>query len=255
MTTHAQARQAILAAWPHVFADEPTLPELQAVQAVGLEESHYGDWFNGNWGAIQGGRPDSSGNCPPGTFGHGDTHEHGEPYAACFKLYGSQAAAAQDLIRTVFIGSPGTRWDRAPVRRAAQAGDQVAFDTALRKSGYYELPLAKHIEATTKAVKSIATALGEPIALSMNPKKGGGALPWLEVGVAGLATVAAVMGYRRFQQRGGVKENPYFLTPREAWQQHPAIVTAVFVVPLVAAGAFWLAWPHEGGQHSAADLP
>lgn len=188
----------IVAAWPHVFADDPTLAELQAVQAVGLEESHYGDNFNGNWGAIQGARAGADGSCPPGTFAHGDTHENGEPYAACFKLYPNGAAAAQDLIRTVFIGSPGTKWDRAPVRAAARSGDQIAFDTALRKSGYYELPLKQHIKATTRSVREIATALGEPIALSPNGPTSQWS-PYAKVGLTALVTVAAGLGYRRWK--------------------------------------------------------
>lgn len=249
MTTHAQARQEILAAWPHVFADEPTLGELQGAQSVGLEETHYGDMFNGNWGAIQGATAGADGSCPPGTFAHGDTHENGQPYAACFQLYPSPAAAAQALIRAVFIGSPGTRWDRAAVRRAAQAGDQIAFDTALRKSGYYELPLDQHIKATTRAVQEIAAALGEPIALSLNPEKKG--MPWLEVGVAGLVTVAAGLGYMKWRGQS-VRRNPYFIGPREAWKEAPTAVKVAVVAPVVIVGgvatalAIWPPGPSNG---------
>jgi hypothetical protein len=167
MMSEAQARSLILQAWPNVLPNvKPNLAALQAVQSVGREETGYGANFNGNWGAIQGGRPDDYGNCPPGTFGHGDTHANGTGYAACFKLYSSTEAAVEDLIRQVFKSTGADGKPRSQtVLPAAMSGDQIAFDTALRKSGYYELPLDQHIKATTYSVQKIAAALHEPIAL------------------------------------------------------------------------------------------
>lgn len=197
MTTDRQARQYILQAWPLVFSEPPTLPELQAVQAVGREETGYGNWVaTNNWGAIQSGRPDDSGNCPPGSVFHGDTHENGQAYGACFATYATPADGARALIHAVFVGAPGTARDRAPVRAAAKAGDQIAFDTALRKSGYYELPLAQHIKATTANVAAIAKSLGEPIALSLNPAKSSTG----KILVGMLVAVAGALGYRKWKR-------------------------------------------------------
>ena len=159
-----QARQLLLQAWPTVLPGvTPNLAALQAVQSVGRAEAGYGNAWPGtnNWGAIQRGRPDAAGNCPAGTVAHGDTHANGAGYLACFATYPSPLAGAQALIRAVFK----IRGRDQTVLPAALSGDQIAFDTALHDSAYYELGLQGHIESTTKNVAELAAALNEPVAL------------------------------------------------------------------------------------------
>lgn len=190
----ASFRQLLLQAWPTVLPEvTPRLSTLQAVQSVAREETGYGNWpATNNFGAEQGGRPDAYGECPPGTYAHPDTHASGTAYDACFSIFASPLSGAQHLIRDVFV----TR-NRGKVLAAAQSGDQIAFDTELRASGYYELPLKRHIKATTDNVQKIAAALGEPVALcpgcgsSWKKKLGWGLL------AAALAAGATHLAFRR----------------------------------------------------------
>jgi len=143
----------------------------QFLQTIGFGESGYGYAWTGdgagsnNIGAIQRGRPP----CGDNAFGHGDTHESGQAYAACFAIYPTRAAGWEALAYELFIKRP-------PVYAAARACN---FDLAVKEmrrdtpkyGGYFELPLADYQDAVQRHVAEIASALGEPNPV---PKAGAG---------------------------------------------------------------------------------
>jgi hypothetical protein len=191
--THAEARAILRRAFLRVFSREPTLPELQAIQAVALCESSYGRGFPleaHNWGAIT--APCESGSvaggdceCRPGDFHHGDSKRDDDgklaPYTACFKGYATDDAGAEGLVRTAYEKRPAAL-------AAAGRGDLLGFSTAMY--GYYlgtaggatkaerkAASIAAHARWIGGGLDTIAKAHGERIAvgprLFKSPDKGG----------------------------------------------------------------------------------
>jgi peptidoglycan hydrolase-like protein with peptidoglycan-binding domain len=102
-------------------------------------------------GAIQRGRPP----CGDDAFGHGDTHEGGEAYAACFAIYPSRAAGWEALVNELYLR-------RSKVLAAARNCDMMGAVAAMRASQYFEAPLEHYQEGIRARVAEIASALGEP---------------------------------------------------------------------------------------------
>jgi len=138
----------------------------QFLMAVALLETEYGYGWTGdgvgsnNMGSIQRGRPP----CGDDAFGHGDTHEGGEAYAACFAIYPSRAAGWEALVNELYLR-------RSKVLRAARACDMMGAVAAMRASGYFEAPLERYQEGIRARVAEIAAALGEENPI---PKVGAG---------------------------------------------------------------------------------
>lgn len=156
-STEAWARAVIVEAHYRQFGRGPTLLEAQFAQAVARGESHYGrGWKDAgvgshNWGAVQAGRPP----CNPDTaFPYGDTHEDGEPYAACFRRYPSDVDGAAHFQAILW---------RANTRAEANAGNIDGFSKAMRANRYYELRQDLHTKALTRNLQVITQALGEPM--------------------------------------------------------------------------------------------
>jgi len=188
MTTHTEARAAIIEAYTKVFGEAPTLLEAQFAQAVGLGESHYGDAYyvlrdteppyatiariteTNNWGAVQCNQtpPCDPANCFEAT----DTHENGTYYRACFRKYPTPADGAEHMIRTLYIGGPpGASNDRRMMRDAANSGSIDTFAGTLRSTGYFELKLSEYIKSMTQHMQALTNVLGEPMpAVSSGPK-------------------------------------------------------------------------------------
>jgi len=188
MTSHTEARAAIIEAYTKVFGEVPTLLEAQFAQAVGLGESRYGDSYyalrdteppyaiiakitgTNNWGAVQCTHlpPCDPANCFEAT----DTHENGTYYRACFRKYPTPADGAEHMIRTLYIGgAPGASNDRRMMRDAANSGSIDIFAGALRSTGYFELKLSEYIEGMTRHMQALTNALGEPMpAVTSGPK-------------------------------------------------------------------------------------
>lgn len=191
--THEEARAILRAAFVRVFSRLPTLPELQAIQAVALCESSYGRGFPleaHNWGAIT--APCASGSvaggdclCKPGDFGHGDSKRDDDGklvgYTACFKGYPSDDAGAEGLVRTAYQKRP-------EALAAAARGDLMGFSSAMY--GYYlgtepgptkaarkAASIAAHAKWIGGGLATIAQAHGERVAvgprLFKSPEKGG----------------------------------------------------------------------------------
>lgn len=196
--SHAEARQALVAAFTKVFGRKPTMREAQFAQAVSLGESNYGqaaftnrltgEKIRSTWnmGAVQcAAKPP----CPDGCFEATDTRENGEPYQACFRRYASPIEGFENFLRVLYIGGKG-RFNRAAVLAAAEKGDIRNFSTVMRASGYFELGLEKHIAGMKKNLGIITKALGEPMP---EASSGAGGIALIGLGI-GLAAIAAMKG-------------------------------------------------------------
>jgi hypothetical protein len=204
----AWARIILERAFAAEFGRHATLSEMQALQAIGRQESNYGKAWeksgahnpdgkavgSNNWGGVQkrpvsgvvstGNYPDNPPDCGGDGFQHLDHNAKGQPYWGCYRRYPTPEAGAQDLVKQVYVSH-----GRQKVLEAAATGDVVAFSSALRASGYFELALDKHIAATERSVAAIAKALNEPVALKRGGIKSGamgasGAVVMLLVGSA-----------------------------------------------------------------------
>lgn len=220
------ARQAVVDGWQKAHpGDQPSLSELQAVQAVSRLESGYGSWGNhpkcgnngvgsNNWGSVQacvpcleGEKKNScckvrNGECPDGTFLCGDYDAaHNYNYAVCFYKYPTPADGAASVINHMTTHRPKT-W------AAIKTGDAVAISTAMYDEHYYggfgktrEDRIEGHVKALTGAAEKIATALGEPLVVKRGGAGGGDGLlgsgsdgsSWGTVAFIG-AVAAAVAG-------------------------------------------------------------
>lgn len=152
---HEQARsEASAALRARGIPDE--LCVRQFLQTIAFGETSYGYGWTGdgvgsnNMGAIQRGRPP----CGPDAFSHGDTHEDGSGYGACFAVYPSRAAGWEALAFELFIKRP-------KVLAAARACDFDRAVAEMRASGYFELALSQYQATVRRNVAEIASALGE----------------------------------------------------------------------------------------------
>lgn len=183
-SSHELARADIERAFRSQFGREPSLRQAQMAQAVSAGESGYGRAWKSegegshNMGAIQvpGGPP-----CDPAvSFEKTDTRADGTPYQACFRRYPSRVAGWSDFLRVLY--------ERRPTVLAAANGSIRGFSTALRKSGYFELPLEEHIKAMQWNLGLITRALDEPMPPLQPPPRRN---PLVVAGVAGAVLYGA----------------------------------------------------------------
>lgn len=219
----AFGRDSLLAAWPAMIAEAkqskypevvalaekwqggPSLSAIQIFQAMAQLESGYGlasyKGPNGskvlnNWGAIQAGQPDASGNCPAGSFLVGDSGANGA-YVFCYRDYPTPEAGALDFLRALTIKRP-TSWAIAdtgdvdaysiqmhswtpPLTALGQghAGKTKNLDPITKMPGYFEQPPIAGNNSRAKGLidraNSIAVALDEPLEVQRGgPYEGGG---------------------------------------------------------------------------------
>lgn len=152
-----EARAIVAAAFASRGMPLATLPELQAVQAIGRFEGGYGRGWKAqgagshNWGAIQCGHYAP---CGPGCFPYGDSHADGEKYQGCFRIYADDVAGCADLVRELYR--------RSGVPEAMRAGDATMIAERMRATGYFEAPADQYAGAIENHARAIAAALDEP---------------------------------------------------------------------------------------------
>jgi hypothetical protein len=148
VTTDAQA----LALAERVLVGEPR-SVLHLVLMIAKSETDFGDGWgtdpargagSNNWGAVQG---------SPG-FQHLDHHEDGTPYTTSFKSYATPADGLKGVAFEV-LRRPGAR-------EAAEEGDGSEAIAAMRRAGYFELPLAQYQAKAEKKYRAFLAATGEP---------------------------------------------------------------------------------------------
>lgn len=162
--SHARAREVLEAAFRQSFGREAKMPALQYSQSVSLVEGGYGqsqykNRLTGesrvlrNWGAEQcRSRPP----CPENCFEATDTHEGGDAYQACFKIFSTDEQGAASFLKTLYGGA------RSGVLRLAEQGDFRGAVAEQRRTGYYEAPEEKYWSAVDTRVDQVAAALHEP---------------------------------------------------------------------------------------------
>ena len=157
-----------------------------------------GEWISGTWnmGSLQCSvRPP----CPPSCFEATDSTQEGTHYQACFMQFDSPQAGWEKFWTVLYVGGPvGSKFDRRPLLVAANtypdkarvsellsAGGYNALKSTLslpdgkhtkvplsryyhvahfsrtqRDSGYFGLPLQKHVEAMVTNIRAIERNTG-----------------------------------------------------------------------------------------------
>ena len=159
-STDQWAREVVLDAWAAQHPGlEPTLAEIQAIQAVGRFEGSYGlatrpaAWVGShNWGAVQCGH---GAPCGDHCFETQDSHADGTVYRWCYKRYPSAVDGAADVVRLLTDKRP-TVW------AAMRAGSADDIAGQMRETGYHETPAPKYAERISANARELAEALGEP---------------------------------------------------------------------------------------------
>lgn len=170
MTSHAQAARYGEAALRERLPNDVSRPVRQALCGVGKIETGYGDGWRGagagsnNIGADQSGHPP----CNPATsFLYRDTHPNADgsstTYEICFGKYATPEKGWGRLVHVMYEQRPS-------VLREAENGNLYGVSYELRQTKYYEGfgktqadRINNHYKALLGAVKSAATALGEPM--------------------------------------------------------------------------------------------
>lgn len=215
--SHSRARDVLEAAFRQNFGRAGNMAALQYGQAVSSLESGYGQSVYRNrvtgesrvlrnWGAEQcRSRPP----CPENCFEATDTHEGGDAYQACFKVFSTDEQGAASFLRTLYGGT------RSGVLRLAEQGDFRGAVAEQRRTGYYEAPEEKYWEAVDGNVDKIAAALNEPRGDHGAVRllaRGRAALPYLlAIGAAGTAAYFYSPAVRR-EARGLVRSGRNFLS-------------------------------------------
>lgn len=184
MMSDRAARDVLLSIWHGVTKEDPALPELQIVQAIGRFEGGYGapnsppGWPANNWGAVQcrHGPPCVEGECSE----IGDTHADGSSYRYCYRIYPTPEAGAAHLVRLLTV-------DRPNVLLEAKKGSAQGVAEAMRKTGYFEAPADKYAKAIYSNAKTIAANMGEQLMVSLGTTARS---PLLWIGVAAAAVLA-----------------------------------------------------------------
>lgn len=132
---HVDARQFAIKGFELKLGCEPTIPEVQLLQAVGQLETSYGEGWKGagvgsnNMGAIIAGH-----SWKGETFTYTDTYPDSNgvnhSYQTEFRKYPDEASGWEDLANIVYD-------DRPSVLAAATAGDSYGFSAAMYQTGYY----------------------------------------------------------------------------------------------------------------------
>ena len=167
---HQFGRDHLTNAWVSRFGRDPELHEIQLVQAVALGEGGYGQaaYKNAqtgetavlnNWGATQckHGPP-----CGDSCFEVTDRHADGSPYQWCYNRYATPSEGA-----AAYLGILQKIVDRSDAGffGALSSASVDTFVRSMKEGGYFELALAKYQANVWKHVQSIASAMGEGLAV------------------------------------------------------------------------------------------
>lgn len=175
MVSHAQAREWAIAGTTAALGREPTYNEVLFVQAVALAESTYGQGWVGpgvrsnNMGAVQAKplnppcMPGKQIECDPATsFVNGDSRPNSDGtstgYECCYRKYPTPIDGMQDVARIMYV------------RMKIDPTSIEAVSTQMYDAHYYEGRgatredrIAWHVKALTRHLKTLTTALDEPM--------------------------------------------------------------------------------------------
>jgi hypothetical protein len=129
MMNDRQAREILVSIWQKATGLEPTIPELQYVQAVGRFEGNYGSAWNNanNWGAIQ---CNHAPPCVPGEcIETGDSQATGQKYTWCYRVWPTPEAGALGFVPLLTVKRPRT-WEAMKKGQTLVASEELY--------GYYE---------------------------------------------------------------------------------------------------------------------
>jgi hypothetical protein len=200
--SHIEGRRVLLAVWPEVTGENPTISELQIAGGQARLESNYGrsSYVNkvtgqtsgviNNWGAVQAGKPPCGSN-----FEASDTHADGSAYTWCYKAYATPEDGARDFVKNITLSRP-TSW------ALMKSGDIDAWAAQMHTTDpishvglYFEADPSKYAATVAKNAKEIASSLNETLqAVRGGPYEGPSdeeTVQGLGLGALGLGLTAA----------------------------------------------------------------
>src|SRR5690242_16261140 len=168
---HAGARRVLYEAWQRVLHRPPTMPEIQAVQAIALHETGYGQlgFFpsSHNWGAVQCPGTWGATSCPAGCVMGTDSlpppsgQQTSVTKPVCFRSYPDDVGGAADLVRNLTTVRPRTM-------KALATGDADQIAAAMYAERYYTgiskvaaANIATYANGIARRASQIAKALRE----------------------------------------------------------------------------------------------
>lgn len=213
--THRWARAVLERAWQKVFpGDDPTLEELQSIQALAAHDGQYGrGWPNkpnpltgyptsmaacNNWGAIQCKCKPTDGVCCEGCgywYDSTPTPQGQRYFEQCFRCYATPEDGAADVIKFLAQGYPR-------VMEALPSGnlDEIAWQ--MRLGNYFHgfttdkrEAARQYAEAMRKQAEAIAAAMGEE---QVADRKGEGAVLGVDWKPLALGAAAGAVGLAIF---------------------------------------------------------
>jgi hypothetical protein len=170
---HAGARRVLYEAWQRVLHRPPSMPEMQAVQAIALHETGYGQFGffprSHNWGAVQCPGTWGASTCPAGCImGKDSTPPPGGQSGAvtkavCFRSYADDVVGAVDLVRQLTTARPRTM-------KALATGDADQIAGAMYAERYYTgtskiaaANIASYAAGIARRASEVAKALHENV--------------------------------------------------------------------------------------------
>jgi len=201
--SHTQAAQIVKQEWERIYGRPSTSLETLFMMAIGWLETHYGragqfaSWPEQgfyNWGNLTANKT-SDGMCPVGSKSGGDTYD-GKPVTACFRVFGSDAEAANAMIRNL----TKRHW---PVAQAiADEGTAEAVAHAMKVSpAYYTAPESQYVTG----IKNAASAIGKELKTTTQEtvKKGvdtATSHPGLILGAIAVLGVGGFAAYKHYEK-------------------------------------------------------
>lgn len=172
---HAEARQYCIQGFQLKFGREPSLLEVQPLQANGMLESYYATAWKGagigskNWGADQKKKPP----CDDTSFLYTDSSPNSDgsstPYSVCFWKFATDAEGVAKMCADMYGSTEDPAQNRhIKVLRAAQTGNLYGVSAEMFSVGYYAGfgrtaadRIANHHNAMYRCLKAITAELHE----------------------------------------------------------------------------------------------
>jgi hypothetical protein len=233
---HAGARRVLYEAWQRVMGRPPTMPEIQAVQAIALHETGYGrlGFFpnSHNWGAVQCPGTWGATACPAGCImgkdslppSPGKTGAVTKP--VCFRSYPEDVAGAVDLVRNLTTARPRTM-------KALGTGDADQIAAAMYAERYYTgtsklaaANIAGYASGIARRASEVAKGLRENVRVA---RQGASAPGGATIHLGTAVPLAALFGVIAFRHHLGIGDEP--LMTDDAGAAATGDILPTFVTP------------------------
>jgi hypothetical protein len=233
---HAGARRVLYEAWQRVLGRPPSMPEIQAVQAIALHETGYGQlgFFpnSHNWGAVQCPGTWAATTCPVGCIMGKDSlpppagKSGTVTKPVCFRSYPEDVAGAVDLVRNLTTARPRTM-------KALTTGDADQIAAAMYAERYYTgtskiaaANIAGYASGIARRASEIAKGLRENVRVA---RQGASTPSGATIHLGTAVPLAALFGVIAFRHHLGIGAE--LVAPDEVGAAATGDILPTFVTP------------------------